>query len=84
MCIYIRNKRVYICSRRKLTLKKNDEKKKLKIYKKEKEKKESCKVHVNSIVLLFVLRMCNAIILFSYMYNESLSANYHSVSGRHT
>lgn len=49
-----------------------------------KKKKESCKVHVNSIVLLFVLRMCNAIILFSYMYNESLSANYHSVSGRHT
>lgn len=50
--------------------------------KKKKRKKESCKVHVNSIVLLFVLRMCNAIILFSY--NESLSANYHSVSGRHT
>lgn len=83
MCIYIRNKRVYICSRRKLTLKKMT-KKKLKIYIKKKKKKESCKVHVNSIVLLFVLRMCNAIILFSYMYNESLSANYHSVSGRHT
>lgn len=83
MCIYIRNKRVYICSRRKLTLKKMTKKKIKDIYLK-KKKKESCKVHVNSIVLLFVLRMCNAIILFSYMYNESLSANYHSVSGRHT